>query len=120
MQAQRQLLYIDTYNLLVPKGQLARHLYSKTDPSGVHYSKAGKIEVISKIVATLVSSDKNGTVDGINTGKRRASQSPNGASDQLKKKTIQRHEGVDSDDDSDNDAFLNSTDTAPQHSTDNV
>ena len=37
-----RLLYIDTYSVLVPKGQLARHLYSKTDPSGVHHNKAGK------------------------------------------------------------------------------
>ena len=103
------LLYIDTYSVLAPKGQLARHLYSKTDPSGVHYNKAGKIEVLSKIVATLVK-EKDETVDGENRGKRRPSESPIGSSDQLKKKIIQRHEHIDSE----SDVFEFSTDIDSQ------
>ena len=47
------LYYIDTYTLLAPKGRLAKHLFSKTDPSGVHFSRTGKSEVISRIVTTL-------------------------------------------------------------------
>ena len=41
--------YIDrpTHTLLVPKGYPLGHLYSKTDPSGVHYNNTGKQEVLS-------------------------------------------------------------------------
>ena len=64
-----RLLYIDTYSVLAPKGQLERHLFPKTDPSGVHYNKTGKIKVLSKIVATLVK-EKAGTVDGENNSQQ--------------------------------------------------
>ena len=104
-----RLLYIDTYSVLAPKGQLARHLYSNTDPSGIHYNKAGKIEVLFKIVATLVK-EENETVDGENRGKRRPSESPIGSSDQLKKKIIQRHEHIDRE----SDAFESSSDIDSQ------
>ena len=104
-----RLLYIDTYSVLTPKGQLARHLYSNTDPSGIHYNKAGKIEVLFKIVATLVK-EENETVDGENRGKRRPSESPIGSSDQLKKKIIQRHEHIDRE----SDAFESSSDIDSQ------
>ena len=64
-----RLLYIDTYSVLAPKSQLERHLFPKTDPSGVHYNKTGKIKVLSKIVATLVK-EKAGTVDGENNSQQ--------------------------------------------------
>ena len=56
------------------------------------------------------------------TTREKSSQSPKRASDQLTKKTIQRHEDVDSDNDSDSYFFLNRTlpDTIPQHSTNNI
>ena len=49
-----EVQFIDTYPILAPTGRIVRRLYSDTDPDGVHYSRAGKQEVLSKIVATLL------------------------------------------------------------------
>ena len=78
------LFYIDKYALLSPKGSPANHLLSKTDPSGVHFSTKGKVEVIACISAALKIREKKNS--GKQKGKRMPSASPLGSAEHRSKK----------------------------------
>ena len=112
----QMLFYIDTYALLSPKGSLANHLFSKTDPSGVHFSRQGKVEVISYISAALETREKQNKNSGKQKGKRMPSASPLGSAEHRSKKTLVENMDDESDSESDSDSVY-SHDPTPSSST---
>ena len=75
--------FIDNSPLLAPAGRPSPRLYSSTDPSGVHLSRAGKEQVLTRIVTSLLETENTNDKQ---SGKHKPSGSPGGAAEHHKKR----------------------------------
>ena len=98
--------YIDTFSTLAPKAVVQNQLFSNTYPAGVHYSKAGKQQVISRITAGVTSKEKLDNQKAKRPYKQKSSKSPHGASDKLKKKSPLSEDDAGCDTDTGSDSAL--------------